>query len=328
MADTNELSLPGSVPVSNIVLGTMYFGSRISQTQSERLLDTFVSMGGNQIDTARCYADWIPDGAGASEKAIGKWLSGRKRESVFLGTKGGIKPRGYNATRGDLSQENLEKDLKASLTALQTDYIDLYWLHRDDLRFSPGEIVERMNQWIRQGYIRYFGVSNWTAKRIMEANEYAASHGLSGAVASQIQYGLGICTPSDWGDSTIVCMDNSEYMAYEKLQIPVYGYSAQAEGYFPLYIRGGSGALGSDTRKKYDTPVNRIRADRLKQLMKKKQYSLSWIMAEYVLRSSFPAMFIMGGSNESRMKEIMGQYNCGKKQLTDEEWEIILKTTP
>ena len=56
MADTNELSLPGSVPVSNIVLGTMYFGSRISQTQSERLLDTFVSMGGNQIDTARCYA--------------------------------------------------------------------------------------------------------------------------------------------------------------------------------------------------------------------------------------------------------------------------------
>ena len=69
----------------------------------------------------------------------------------------------------------------------------------------------------------------------MEANEYAASHGLSGAVASQIQYGLGICTPSDWGDSTIVCMDNSEYMAYEKLQIPVYGYSAQAEGYF-LYI--------------------------------------------------------------------------------------------
>lgn len=94
-----------------------------------------------------------------------------------------------------------------------------------------------------------FGVSNWTAKRIMEANEYAASHGLSGAVASQIQYGLGICTPSDWGDSTIVCMDNSEYMAYEKLQIPVYGYSAQAEGYFPLYIRGGSGALGSDTRK-------------------------------------------------------------------------------
>ena len=147
-------------------------------------------------------------------------------------------------------------------------------------------------------------------------------------MASQIQYGLGICTPSDWGDSTIVCMDNSEYMAYEKLQIPVYGYSAQAEGYFPLYIRGGSGALGSDTRKKYDTPVNRIRADRLKQLMKKKQYSLSWIMAEYVLRSSFPAMFIMGGSNESRMKEIMGQYNCGKKQLTDEEWEIILKTTP
>lgn len=324
MADTNQLLLPNHVPVSKIVLGTMYFGSRISRLQSERLLDTYVSLEGNQIDTARCYADWISDGAGASEQAIGTWLSGRKRESVFLGTKGGIKPRGYNATRGDLSQENLEKDLKASLKALQTDYIDIYWLHRDDLRFSPGEIAERMNQWIRQGYIRYFGVSNWTAKRIMEMNAYAASHGLAGAAASQIQYGLGVCTPADWGDSTIVCMDSSEYASYRQLQIPVYGYSAQAEGYFPIYLKGGSEALNSDTGKKYDTPVNRKRADRIKQLMKKKPFSLSWIMAEYILQSPFPAMFIMGGSNEGRMREIMELYNRNEKQLTEEEWAEIL----
>lgn len=328
MADINNLSLPGDIPVSKIVLGTMYFGSRISQKQSEHLLDTFMSLGGNQIDTARCYADWISGGSGASERAIGKWLSGRKRESVFLGTKGGIKPRGYNATRGDLSRENLEKDLKESLGALQTDYIDIYWLHRDDFRFSPGEIVERMNYWIRQGYIRYFGFSNWTAQRIMEANKYAASHGLSGAAASQIQYGLGVCTPFDWGDSTIVCMDNSEYMTYKKLQMPVYGYSAQAEGYFPVYLKGGSEALSSDTAKKYDTPVNRTRADRLKQLMKKKQFSLSWIMAEYVFRSPFPAMFIMGGSNETRMQEVMERYNRREVQLTEEEWAEILKNTP
>ncbi len=93
MPDTNCLSLSGGVPVSKIALGTMYFGSRITREQSECLLDTFVSLGGNQIDTGRCYADWIPGGAGASERAVGKWLSGRKRESVFLGTKGGIKPR-------------------------------------------------------------------------------------------------------------------------------------------------------------------------------------------------------------------------------------------
>ena len=60
MADTNELSLPGSVPVSNIVLGTMYFGSRISQTQSERLLDTFVSMGGNQPDVTPTGFQAVP----------------------------------------------------------------------------------------------------------------------------------------------------------------------------------------------------------------------------------------------------------------------------
>lgn len=328
MNDINKLLLPDYTPVSKIVLGTMYFGSKIPQKQSERLLDTFISMGGNQIDTARCYADWISDGAGASERAIGKWLSGKKRESVFLGTKGGIKPRGYNTTRGDLSRKNLENDLKLSLRTLQTDYIDIYWLHRDDFRFSPEEIVELMNEWIHKGYIRYFGFSNWTTQRIMEANKYAAFHGLSEAAASQIQYGLGVCTPSNWGDTTIVCMNNNEYMAYEKLQMPVYGYSAQAEGYFPIYLKGGSDALNPDTRKKYDTPINRTRADCLEQLMKNKSFSLSGIMVEYILRSSFPAMFIMGGSNESRMKEIMRQYNGGKKQLTEEEWEIILKTTP
>lgn len=325
MPDTNCLSLPGGVPVSKIALGTMYFGSRITREQSERLLDTFVSLGGNQIDTGRCYADWIPGGAGASERAVGKWLSGRKRESAFLGTKGGIKPRGYNATRGDLSRENLEKDLKVSLEALQTDYIDLYWLHRDDLRFSAGEIVEQMNRWIRRGVIRYFGVSNWTSERIKEADEYAAAHGLQGAAASQIQYGLGVCTTSDWGDPTIVCMDSSEYKAYERLQIPVYGYSAQAEGYFPVYLKGGSEALSPDIRKKYDTPVNRKRADRLAQLAEKKKFSLSWIMAEYVLHSPFPAVFIMGGSNEARMREIMEMYNRGEKQLTQEDWKEILR---
>lgn len=142
-----------------------------------------------------------------------------------------------------------------------------------------------MNRWIRRGVIRYFGVSNWTSERIKEANEYAAAHGLQGAAASQIQYGLGVCTTSDWGDPTIVCMDSSEYKAYERLQIPVYGYSAQAEGYFPVYLKGGSEALSPDIRKKYDTPVNRKRADRLAQLAEKRSFPFpgSWLSMSFIL---------------------------------------------
>ena len=91
-----------------------------------------------------------------------------------------------------------------------------------------------------------------------------------------------------------------------------------------MYLKGGSEALSPDIRKKYDTPVNRKRADRLAQLAEKKKFSLSWIMAEYVLHSPFPAVFIMGGSNEARMREIMEMYNRGEKQLTQEDWKEIL----
>lgn len=320
--ETRMVTASGS-RVSDIALGTLYFGSRISQKHSERLMDTFFEEGGNQIDTARSYAEWLEGGAGASEDAIGRWLSGRKRESVFIGTKGGLMPRGYNATRGNLEKKHLEAELDASRKALRTDYIDLYWLHRDDLRYEAGEIVELMNQWIRQGKIRYFGVSNWSTKRIKEANEYAKEHGICGVSGSQIQYGLGVCTTENWGDESILCMDETEYQEYKKLLIPVYAYSAQAEGYFSIYLEKGPSGLLPDTRKKYDTPINRQRAKRLAQLVEKNACSISWLMAEYVLHSPFPAVFIMGGSNEERMKEIMGYRREHTRQLTDEMWEKL-----
>lgn len=310
--------------ISNIALGTLYFGSRISREHSERLLNLFFEEGGNQIDTARSYAEWLKEGAGASENVIGNWLLSGKRESVFLGTKGGLMPRGYNETRGNLEREHLERERDASLKALRTDYIDLYWLHRDDLRYEAGEVVEMMNDWIRQGKIRYFGVSNWSTKRIKEANAYAESHGLQKISASQIQYGLGVCTAKDWGDESVICMDGGEYEEYKKLMIPVYAYSAQAEGYFPIYLEKGVGALSQDTRKKYDTKVNRERAGRLAELVRKKGVSLSWVMAEYVFRSPFPAVFIMGGSNEDRMKEILELDRKHTRQLTEEEWEGLV----
>ena len=123
-------------PLSEIALGTMYFGSRISEEKGEELLHTFLEMGGNQIDTARGYASWIPGGEGASEQALGRYLKKYPREEIYLGTKGWRMPRGYNETRGDLSPERIKEELENSLKALDTEYIDLYWLHRDDLRLS------------------------------------------------------------------------------------------------------------------------------------------------------------------------------------------------
>ena len=131
---------------------------------------------------------------------------------------------------------------------------------------------------------------------------------------------------------TLLIMDFMEFqllrssMDLESVrQIPVYAYSAQAEGYFPIYLKGGSEALSDSTRQKYDTNTNRERAEKLRQLCEIKDISLSWLMAEYVLRSPFPAVFILGGSNEKRLREIMEYESNHVSQLTDEEWDYLMR---
>ena len=173
-------TVSGTLP-GRVALGTMLFGTGIEEEKAFSLLIAHACRPGAQIDTARSYASWLPGGAGASERTIGKWLEkeGREhREHLFLGTKGCLMPKGYNSTRGDLSPDRIRSELEESLEALCTDYIDIYWLHRDEEGRDAGEIMETMNCLVREGKIRYFGVSNWKASRILETDAWAASRGL------------------------------------------------------------------------------------------------------------------------------------------------------
>ncbi len=199
-------TVSGALP-GRVALGTMLLGTGIEEERAFSLLEAHACRDGAQIDTARSYASWLPGGAGASERTIGRWLEreGREhREHIFLGTKGCLMPRGYNSTRGDLSPERIRRELEESLEALRTDYVDLYWLHRDEEERDAGEIMESMNCLVREGRIRYFGVSNWKASRILEADACASARGLQPISASQIQFGFGICTPGRWGDGSVV----------------------------------------------------------------------------------------------------------------------------
>jgi aryl-alcohol dehydrogenase-like predicted oxidoreductase len=261
-------TVSGALP-GRVALGTMLFGTGIEEEKAFSLLTAHACRPGAQIDTARSYASWLPGGAGKSEMTIGKWLekAGREcREQIFLGTKGCLMPRGYNSTRGDLSPERIRNELEESLEALRTDYIDLYWLHRDEEGRDPGEILKTMNCLVREGKIRYFGVSNWKASRILEADAWAKARRLQPISASQIQFGFGVCTPERWGDQSVVCMDSREYAVYRRLQMPVYTYSAQSEGYFARILSGEKEKLSGGTIAKYNSSVNQIRARRLKEL--------------------------------------------------------------
>ena len=168
-------NIPGTdLYPSSICLGTGLMGSTIDREHSFQLLDTLVEMGGNFIDTAHVYGDWVPGGKSLSEKTIGIWAKERGiRNRVMIGTKG-AHPALSSMSIPRLSHREIVNDLDESLEYLQTEYVDLYWLHRDDPNRPVADILETLNEQVAAGKIRYFGCSNWRVQRIREAMQYAS----------------------------------------------------------------------------------------------------------------------------------------------------------
>lgn len=308
--------------LSQPVLGTLYFGSKITEGTAFEIMDTYHSLGGRQIDTARSYADWLDGGDGASERTIGSWMKLHgNRSNVFLGTKGGLMPRGYNSTRGNLSYNHLKEELYRSLDILGTDYVDIYWLHRDEKDRPVGEIIDTCNEFLNQGLIRYIGASNWTSDRIEEANNYAESKAKSGFSMSQIQFGFGLCTPQRWGDTSVVCMNEWEYKRYQQTQLPVYAYSAQAQGFFQIMEEEGIQKLPEDTSKKYAWEENFKRAERLIEFSRRTGISASAVILDYLYSREFPACMILGCSRKERVEEAFKNMHI---HLNADQWKYLL----
>jgi aryl-alcohol dehydrogenase-like predicted oxidoreductase len=168
-------------PLPRIIFGTLHLANADAATFS--LLDSITEMGCYAFDTAHAY------GNGASERVIGNWIQARgNRSEVVVIDKGAHPARGRNR----VDPESIKQDLQESLDRLQTDYIDLYLLHRNDPAVPVGPIVEVLNDLKNEGKIVLFGASNWNYKRIQEASEYAQKNGLSSFSVASNQYSLAI----------------------------------------------------------------------------------------------------------------------------------------
>ncbi|WP_018296348.1 aldo/keto reductase [Corynebacterium lubricantis] len=178
-----------SLPELNIplVLGGNTFGWTSDQEASFAVLDAFVEAGGTYIDTADLYAVWAGDGTGGdSEQVLGEWFAARNnRESVVLATKmGGLAP--YDNQQHD----SVVNALEASLKRLQTDYIDLFYIHYDDENVSIAEQAATLDELVKSGKVRDIALSNYSPERMREWFEYATANNLTVPVAIQPQYNL------------------------------------------------------------------------------------------------------------------------------------------
>jgi aryl-alcohol dehydrogenase-like predicted oxidoreductase len=173
--------------VSELCLGAMTFGEEwgwgASKDECRKIFDTYVNAGGNFIDTANKYTE------GTSEKYIGEFISS-DREQFVLATKYTSNTRRGDPNAGGNHRKNLVQSLKASLERLNTDYIDLYWVHAWDPLTPIEETMRSLDDMIRAGKILYAGISNAPAWIISQANTLADLRGLTAFAALQVEYNL------------------------------------------------------------------------------------------------------------------------------------------
>ncbi|MEQ9618773.1 MAG: aldo/keto reductase [Deltaproteobacteria bacterium] len=172
-----------------VVLGGNVFDWTIDEKQSFAILDEFFDSGFNTVDTADVYSRWA-DGneGGESERIIGKWMKDRgSRDKTVLITK-----VGYDMGQGqeDISKSYILSAVDESLRRLQTDYIDLYFTHRDDDKTGVEETLEAYDKLIKAGKVRWIGASNLSPERLKASLEASEKNGLPRYEVCQPEYNL------------------------------------------------------------------------------------------------------------------------------------------
>ena len=178
--------------VSKLCLGTMNFGPYTSEADSFLIMNTAIEQELNFFDTANVYGGmWDPNGTGATEKIIGNWLSEDKsrRNKIVLATKVYGK-MGNCQNESKLSAYHIKKACEDSLIRLKTDHIDLYQMHHIDRDTPWDEILQAMEQLVREGKVIYTGSSNFAAWNITEAIYKAKERNFLGIVSEQSIYSL------------------------------------------------------------------------------------------------------------------------------------------
>ena len=287
---------------SALCFGSVTFGSALDASSAFRLLDIFFEQGGTFLDTAHVYGAWVPNGLGLSERVIGQWMKERHvRQRVVLATKG-AHPELTSPHIPRLAPQEIVADLDASLRSLQTDTIDLYWLHRDDPQRPVAEIIETLKEQVGRGKIRYFGCSNWHVERIEEAQRYAASQGSAGFVGNQLLWSLAVPNRAAISDPTMVLMDAPTLKFHQTSGLPIVAYTAQANGFFSK-ASDQAVPLSEALAKKYASAENTQRLQRLQKVSQDLSLPLAVLALAYLTNQSALTFPIFGASSPAQLRE-------------------------
>ncbi|MCP8882488.1 aldo/keto reductase [Devosia sp. XJ19-1] len=292
-------SIPGlDKPASAVALGFEDFKTFAS---GAILLDAFWERGGNIFDTAFIY------GGGYTEKLFGQWQKSRgvREQAVVIG-KGAHSPLVY--------PDVIAKQLTQSLDRLQTDYVDVYFMHRDNTDVPVGEFVDAMDAEVKAGRIRGpFGGSNWTKERMDAAIAYAQANGKTAPQALSNNFALAEMLDPIWGGCVTAATPDFKQWLVDR-QVTNFSWSSQARGFF-TDLAGRDKRDNEELVRVWYNEQNFGRRDRAIELGKQLGHSPIHIALAYVLAQSFPSVPLIG---PRRLVELEDSLKAFEIKLTPE----------
>lgn len=261
--------------VSRLIMGV---DNQRTLGHASAMFDDFVERGGNAFDTAYIY------GGGSMERLLGQWVSNRAlRDEVVIVGKGAHTPH--------CDPESIVRQLEESLDRLQTDYVDLYLMHRDNEQIPVGEFVDVLDEQAKAGRIRAFGGSNWSIARFQEALDYAEANGRQGFAVLSDHFGLAHALDVPWAGCRHVT-DQADREWLERTGVTLLPWSSQARGFFARADRADTS--DEELVRCYYSDENFERLDRARTLAAEFGVAPTAVALAYVLAQSFPTFPLFG----------------------------------
>lgn len=302
------------VLVSEICLGTATFGMQADERESFAIMDAARDAGVNFVDTADVYPiGGTPDDIGASEEIVGRWLKG-KRDQFVVGTKC-TNPTGPGPNDRGSSRRHILAAVEASLRRLQTDYIDLYQIHKVDEDTPIDEVARTLDDLVRAGKVRYVGVSNYPAWRAALMLGIADRHGWVRLVSNQQRYNL-LFREIEHEIVPLCQYEGLAILPYNPLAGGLLSGRYTGEEKPDESTRFGLPEWGDLYRRRYWHEANFAAVKRLTEFLKPRARSIVQTAVKWVQTRPGVTSVIIGASTANQVQESLGAINL---TLTDEE---------
>ena len=303
--------------ISEIALGSwLTYGEKVDTSTGEACLQAALDAGVNFIDSAEIYAK------GKAEQFIGEFLQKGTvdRDDLVISSKT-FWPMSENINRWGLSRKNLMRSIDGTLKRLQTDYVDIYYMHRYDYQTPLKETIEALDQLIRDGKIRYWGTSVWTAAQLERAHAIAKEHGYHRPIVEQPMYNM-LFRHVELEIMPVARTHGMGFTVWSPLG------QGMLTGKYNNGIPEGSRASGSDSLKENLTEENIAKVKKIGELAQTLDVSTGQLALAWILRRKEISAAIIGATKPVHVEENVKASDIQLSTTTLNEIEEILQNAP